>query len=113
MQIAQAGDGFGLVGAGAYIEMSLMHVSLAATQSDSSATIKQHAEQARTTLENIREWVSRLDQLAINLAQNPFDQATLQQIRALCDQVLNGNGNKQGGANASYSYGQLMAQLNS
>lgn len=113
MQIAQAGDGFGLVGTGAYIEMSLIHVSLAATQSDSSATIKQHAEQARTTLENIREWASRLDQLAINLAQNPFDQATRQQIRTLCDQVLNGNGNKQGGANAAYSYGQLMAQLNS
>lgn len=113
MQIAQAGDGFGLVGGGAYIEMSLMHVSLAATQSDSSATIKQHAEQARAALENIREWASHLDQLAINLAQNPLEQATQQQIRALCDQVLNGSGTKQGGANAIYSYGQLMAQLNS
>jgi hypothetical protein len=118
--INATGDGFGLIGNG-YIQTSSAHATLAANQSDSTANIKQHANNVIICVTNVRNWVTTIDQDAQKLVANPGNTGQVQEIATLADHAYNGvdtNGNGtvdpvegEGGAITAYLQGQLMAAL--
>jgi hypothetical protein len=119
--ITEVGDGYGLLGNGGYISNGKAHASLAATQSDTTASIRVHAGHVAICLENMRGWISTIDHDALALLNNPTDTAKVQEIVTLANHTLNGvdtNGDEsidpvpgEGGAATAYYHGQLMAAL--
>jgi zinc-ribbon domain len=119
--IAEVGDGYGLLGAGGYIANGQAHASLAATQSDTTATIRVHAGHVTICLENMKGWITTIDHDALALLNNPIDSAKVQEIVTLANHAFNGfdaNGDGsidpipgEGGAVTAYFHGQLMASL--
>lgn len=115
------GDGFGILGTNSYATTAATHASLAATQADATATIRQHASEVEIGTTNITSWVGTIDQDALALLGNPSDQAGIPDIVALADHAFHGvdkNGNGQiepiageEGAATVYLRGQLMATL--
>ncbi len=115
------GDGFGILGANGYASTAAAHASLAATQSDSTGLIRQHASEVEIGMSNITRWVTTIDADAQKLLANPNDSAVVQEIATLSDQAFHGvdkNGNGQidpvsgeEGAITAYLRGQLMATL--
>ena len=115
------GDGFGILGTNSYASTAAAHASLAATQSDSTPTIIQHASEVEAAATDITGWVTTIDQDALKLLSNPGDSASIQEIVALADHAFHGvdsNGNGQidpianeEGAATAYLRGQLMATL--
>jgi hypothetical protein len=119
--IAEVGDGYGLLGTGGYIVNSQAHASLAATQSDTTSTIRVHAGHVAICLDNMKGWVTTIDHDAQSLINNPTDSAKVQEIVTLANHAFNGfdaNGDGsidpipgEGGAVTAYFHGQLMATL--
>jgi hypothetical protein len=119
--ITEVGDGYGLLGTGGYIANGEAHASLAATQSDTTASIRVHAGHVAICLENMKGWITNIDQVALALLNNPTDTAKVQEIVTLANHDLNGvdlNGDEsidpvpgEGGAVTAYLHGQLMAGL--
>lgn len=115
------GDGFGILGKNGYAVTAATHASLAATQSDATATIRLHASEVEVGTNNITGWVTTIDRDALALLSNPNDQASVSDIVALADHAFHGvdsNGNGQiepgvgeEGAATTYLRGQLMATL--
>ncbi len=119
--IAEVGDGYGLLGSGGYIANSQAHASLAATQSDTTSTIRVHAGHVAICLQNMNGWINTIDHDAQGLLNNPNDPAKVQEIVTLANHAYNGfdaNGDGtidpipgEGGAVTAYYHGQLMAVL--
>jgi hypothetical protein len=119
--IAEVGDGYGLLGAGGYIANGEAHASLAATQTDTTVSIRVHAGHVAICLENMKGWITTIDQDAQALLNNPTDTAKVQEIVTLANHAYNGfdaNGDGsidpipgEGGAVTAYFHGQLMAAL--
>ncbi|HEY6287105.1 MAG TPA: anti-sigma factor [Ktedonobacteraceae bacterium] len=119
--IAEVGDGYGLLGTGGYIANGKAHASLAATQTDTTVSIRVHAGHVAICLENMRGWITTIDQDAQALLNNPNDTAKVQEIVTLANHAYNGfdaNGDGsidpvpgEGGAVTAYFHGQLMAAL--
>jgi len=119
--IAEVGDGYGLLGTGGYIANGEAHASLAATQTDTTVTIRVHAGHVAICLENMKGWITTVDQDALTLLNNPTDAAKVQEIVTLANHAFNGfdaNGDGridpipgEGGAVTAYFHGQLMAAL--
>lgn len=115
------GDGFGILGTNSYASTAAAHASLAATQSDSTPIIIQHAREVELAATNITGWVTTIDQDALKLLANPSNSTSVQEIVALADHAYHGvdsNGNGQvdpiageEGAATAYLRGQLMATL--
>ncbi len=116
-----AGDGFGLLGSNGYLSLASAHASLAATQSDSTPSIKVHAGHVEICLTNIQGWVTTVGQDALDLLAHPDHTSKVQEMVTLSDHAYHGvatNGNEQpqpiagsGGAITAYIHGQLMAGL--
>ena len=121
VNIAEAGDGYGLLGTGGYIKNGEAHASLAATQSDTTPNIRVHAGHVTICLQNMNGWVSTIDHDAQDLRNNPSNTAKVQEIVTLANHAFNGfdaNGDGsidpipgEGGAVTAYYHGQLMAGL--
>ena len=119
--IAEVGDGYGLLGSGGYIANGEAHASLAATQSDTTSTIRVHAGHVTICLQNMNGWISTIDHDAQDLLNNPNNPAKVQEIVTLANHAYNGfdaNGDGtidpipgEGGALTAYYHGQLMAVL--
>jgi len=119
--IAEVGDGYGLLGTGGYIANGEAHASLAATQSDTTDSIRVHAGHVTICLENMKGWVTTIDHDALDLLNNPGDSTKVQEIVTLANHAFNGfdaNGDGsidpvpgEGGAVTAYFHGQLMAAL--
>jgi len=119
--ITQVGDGYGLLGTGGYIANGEAHASLAATQSDTTISIRVHAGHVTICLENMKGWISTIDHDARTLLNNPNNTSKVQEIVTLANHALNGvdtNGDEsidpvpgEGGAVTAYFHGQLMAAL--
>lgn len=115
------GDGFGILGANGYAKTTAVHASLAATQTDSTAIIRSHANEVEIATTNITQWVTTIDQEARNLLAHPNDTASIQKIVTLADHTYHGvdvNGDGQiastpgeAGATTAYLRGQLTATL--
>ena len=115
------GDGFGILGSNGYAATAATHAALAATQSDTTALIRQHASEVEAGTTNITGWVTTIDQDALALLNNAGNQAGVPDIVALADHAFHGvdkNGNGQiepisgeEGAATAYLRGQLMATL--
>lgn len=120
LNMAEKGDGFGLLGKG-YISTASLHASLAATTPDTTATIKTHAGHVRICMDNLTKWTTTIDSDATSLLTNPGDMGKIQEIITLSDHALNGidldNDEHvdpvpgEGGAITGYTHGQLMAML--
>jgi hypothetical protein len=121
INIAEVGDGYGLLGTGGYIANGEAHASLAATQSDTTTTIRVHAGHVAICLQNMNGWISTIDHDARDLLNNPGDATKVQEIVTLANHAFNGfdaNGDGsidpipgEGGAVTAYFHGQLMAVL--
>ncbi len=119
--IVEIGDGYGLLGANGYIATSETHVSLAAAQSDATDSIRAHSRHVAISLENMKGWITTIDQDALALLNNPTDSAKVQEIATLANHAFNGfdaNGDGsidpvpgEGGAVTAYYHAQLMAVL--
>lgn len=123
--VTNAGDGFGLFDPndanGGYVILASGHAVLAATQNDSTDTIKQHAGRVQIATDNLKKWLTSIDNDAHQLTISPTNTALIQDIVTLSDHVLNGfdlNDNGQvdpisgeAGTVTAYNEGQLMAQL--
>jgi len=120
LNITQTGDGFGILGPG-YLLTAASHASLAANQTDSTANIRLHAGHIIIATNNIKTWVTAVDQDALKLLNNPTDTSVVQEIVTLSDHAYHGvdiNGDEQidpvqgeAGAITAYIHGQLMAAL--
>jgi hypothetical protein len=114
-------DGFGLLGQNGYIRLAGEHASLAAQASDATQNIKSHAALAETSLTNVNNWMTTVDNDAQSLLTNPGDNGKIQEIVALTERAIDGvdlNNDGQvdpvpgeGGILTAYQQGQQMAQL--
>ncbi len=123
LKMTVSGDGFGLLGQNnnGYVSTAAAHASLAATQSDSTAIIKQHSQHVLIATDNLKQWLTTLDHDAHNLLATPGNTALLSQITLLTNHVFNGvDTNDDGsvdpvageaGATTAYQHAQLMATL--
>ncbi len=121
--IMQVDDGYGLLGNNnnGYVAATAMHASLAATQPDTTDTIRTHAQQVINATDNLRVWLDAIDQDAQSLERNPINAGGIQEMSELSGQVLNGiDLNHDGridsikgeaGVNNAYLDGQAMADL--
>jgi len=119
--ITQSGDGYGLLGTNGYIVNGQAHASLAATQSDTTVSIRVHAGHVNICLGNMKGWITTINNDAFALLNNPTNTAKVQEIVTLTNHALNGvdiNGDEsidpvpgEGGANTAYYHAQLMAAL--
>jgi hypothetical protein len=119
--ITEVDDGYGLLGTGGYIANGQAHASLAATQSDTTVSIRVHAGHVAICLGNMKGWITTIDQDALALRNNPTNTAKVQEIVTLANHALNGvdtNGDEsidpvpgEGGAVTAYFHGQLMAAM--
>jgi hypothetical protein len=123
--VNDVGDGFALLDpgnpTGGYVPLAAAHASLAATQSDTTDTIRLHAGHVQIATDNLKKWLPTIDNDALKLVNNPGNSGLIQEIVTLSDHVLNGvdlDNDEQvdpvpgeAGAVTAYTHGQLMAQL--
>ncbi len=123
--VTDAGDGFGLFDPNdannGYVILASEHAALAATQNDSTDNIRQHAGRVQVAMDNLKKWLTSIDNDARQLTISPTNTALIQDIATLSDHVLNGfdlndNGvvdpiTGEAGTVTAYNEGQLMAQL--
>jgi hypothetical protein len=122
------GDGYGLLSSSAdsssdpgYLEGAADHASLAANQADATDLIRMHAQHVQIAVSNIKQWVTTVDQDALDLVQHPHDLTHVPEIATLCDHAYIGvdtNGDEhvdpvagEAGAVTAYLHGQLLAVL--
>lgn len=121
LNITLSGDGFGLLGPKGYAATASIHASLAATQPDSTDTIKNQARDVIIATDNIKGWATTVDRDDHALLTNPGDTAKIQEIATLSDHILNGVDTDndesidpvpgEAGAITGYIHAQLMATL--
>lgn len=121
LNITTTGDGFGLLGPNSYVSRAAEHASLAATQSDATDNIRKHAGDVEIATNNIKGWVTTIEQDVLNLLTNLNNTTHVQEIVTLSDQAHHGvdiDGDAQvdpvpgeAGAITAYLHGQLMATL--
>jgi hypothetical protein len=123
--ITDGSDGFGLLNPGnpnaGYVVLSAEHASLAATQSDSTDTIRLHAQHVQAATTNLKKWLTTIDQEAQQLVAHPNNTTLIPEIALLTEHALNGVDNNddgqiepivgEAGAIIAYNEGQMMAQL--
>ncbi|GAC1393976.1 MAG: hypothetical protein NVS4B11_26750 [Ktedonobacteraceae bacterium] len=119
--ISATGDGFGILGSNGYVSTTAAHASLAATQHDSTQNIKLQAGHVEIATDNIKDWVTTIDQDALALLTNPANTTKVQEMVTLSNQALNGvDTNNDGqvdsvpgeaGTILAYNEGHLMASL--
>src|SRR6266487_2484390 len=123
--VSDVGDGFGLLNPGdptsGYVALAAAHASLAATQTDTTDTIRLHAGHVQIATTNLKKWLTTIDNDALKLIANPGNTALIQEIVTLSGHTLNGvdlNDDEhvdpvpgEAGAITAYNHGQLMAQL--
>ena len=118
VNVTDTSDGYGL---NTYALTAAQHASLAATQSDATANIKQHANHVIIATKNIQGWIATIDHDVENLLANHGNTGNIQEIVTLSDHVLNGvdldNDGQvdpvpgEAGAVTAYNHGQFMAIL--
>lgn len=125
LNVADNSDGFGLQNPGnpnaGYIILSAEHASLAAIQSDATATIKMHAQHVQAATTNLKKWIATLDKDASQLVAHPNNTALISEITTISEHALNGVDQDddgqvdpitgEAGAIIAYNEGQMMAQL--
>jgi len=119
---SQIGDGFGILGQGGqgYVAEAAAHAALAANQSDSTANIKLHAHHVEIATDDIKGWVTTIDQDAVKLLSNPASASAVSEIVTLSDHAFHGVAGPDGqvnpvpgeaGAITGYLHSQFMAIL--
>lgn len=89
--ITAPGDGYGLLGQkSGYIEGAAAHTSLAATASDATSAVKTHAPKVESALNNVKGWLTTVDNDALKVLNHPDDNASIQQIATLSSYALKG-----------------------
>lgn len=116
-----SGDGFGLLGSDGYISLAGQHASLAAQAGDAANNIKLHAGLVETSLANVTNWMTTVDNDAQSLLSHPNDTGKMQEIEALTERAITGvDLNNDGrvdpvageaGMQVAIQQAQLMAQL--
>lgn len=119
--VANAGDGFGLLGAGGYVAVAQAQVELLGSQPDATINMQVHERHIGYALTDMHAWLTTLDQDAARLLSNPSSTTGAQEIVTLADQDLYGLDNPskgannyapgQAGATVAYIHGQYMAAL--
>ncbi len=119
--VAQAGDGFGLLGAKGYLAAAAEHASNAAIAPDSTSYIRTHASHVEVSTSNIDGWISSLDRDALTLLADPSSTSLVPEMVTLAQHAYQGvdiNGDEQidpvlgeAGAVTAYDHGQLMAAV--
>ncbi|GCE26523.1 hypothetical protein KDA_20070 [Dictyobacter alpinus] len=121
--VPQVTSEFGLLGNdnNGYVSTVGAHASLAATQPDSTDTIRTYAKQIIFSSENLKNWFTTLRQDTQEILEHPEDAGTIKKIASLADDALNGVDNNnngtiepiqgEAGALQAYNYGQSMATL--
>lgn len=117
---ALIGDGFGLLGNG-YLSTASAHAALAASQSDTTETIRLNAKDVERSTDSIKDVVKRIDSDASQLMANPATTTPISEMVSLSDHAYHGfdqNGNGiiepivgEAGALTAYASGQHMATL--
>jgi len=99
-------DRFGLLGqtGDGYVTSVAAHASLAATQPDSTDTIRTYARQLVTATDNLKGWLTSLEQDALTLLATPTDTANQQDVVKLTGRILTAT-------SMAYQAGQRMATL--
>ena len=121
--ITRVDDGYGLLGKdnNGYVAVTAMHASLAATQPDTTASIRTSAQHVIDATDNLNGWLNTVDQDAQSLQENPADTSMIQDIIGLSGQIINGidldhNGHVdsikgEAGIKNAYLDGQAMANI--
>ncbi len=119
--VTAKGDGFGLLGSGAYLVDAAEHATLAISQPDATNSMHQHAALLEIALSNAKGWITTIQQDALRLRANPNDLTKVPEIVALADAAYHGvdaNGDGvvspvpgEAGVLTAYIQGQLMATL--
>ena len=112
------GDTFGVLN---YASTAAQHAALAASQSDTTDVIRQHAGEVEAATTNITKWVTTIQSDALKVLNDQADQATINEIATLAEKThfgfdANGNGqiepiSGEAGADTAYHSGQQMATL--
>jgi len=116
---AVTGDGFGIM---QYLSTTATHAALAASQSDTTDTIRLRAKEVTTSTTSIKAVVTQIDNYALQVLANPGTVANLApdmasaSYRAYHGFDQNGNGKiepvvGEAGALTAYTSGQVMATL--
>jgi len=115
------GDGFGLLGQSGYISLAAQHASLAAQAADATSVIKENAGHVENSMNNVKDWMTTIDQDAQSLLSNPGDKGKVQEIVSSANYAINGfdlssNGSVnpssgQAGVLLAFKQAQLMAGL--
>jgi hypothetical protein len=115
------GDGFGLIGQNGYISLAAQHASLAAQSPDATDTVKTNAGHVETSMDNVKNWMTTIDQDAQSLLTNPGNKGKIQEIVTSANYAVNGfdlssNGDVnpssgQAGIVLAFKQAQLMAGL--
>lgn len=124
--VSATGDGFGLIAVNssslagksgaAYSETGFLadasaHASLAATQPDTTTTIRTYARQVEVADANIQGWVTSLNSQAVSFLADPTRTQLGPSMLMLAQQAYRGQGAAHGGALAAFADGQQMATL--
>lgn len=119
--IQSSGDGFGLLGSNGYVATAMAQVNLTVTQSDATSSMITHSRHVGYGLTDMQKWLTTIDQDALSLLKQPANQAKLNEVITLSNQVLNGvdldhDGTVdyvpgEAGATIAYAHTQLMATL--
>jgi serine/threonine protein kinase len=115
------GDGFGLLGSGAYLSDAAEHATLAISQPDATTSMHQHAGLMEIALSNVKGWVTTIQQDALRLRADPTNLSKVPEMVALADAAYHGvdaNGDGvispvpgEAGVLTAYEQGQMMAGL--
>jgi hypothetical protein len=115
------GDGFGLIGQSGYIALVGQHASLAAQAPGATDVIRTNAGHVETSMSNVKNWMTKIDQDAQSLLTNSGDKGKVQEIVSSANYALNGfdlssNGDVnpssgQAGVILAFKQAQLMAGL--
>lgn len=121
LNINEQGDGYGMLNSNSYIHTAEQHAGFAASAPDSTAIIRVHAQHVAIALENVRGWLTTINQDAVAFLQNPANTSKINEIVTLSNHALNGvdiNSDEsidpvpgEAGATTAYLHGQLMATL--
>lgn len=123
--IAPAGDGYGLLPANAqagnYLDGAAEHASLAATQSDATPAIQQHAQRLEVAVADAQGWLRDALADALALLASPGDQTQAKQLQTLAGEAYlgtdtNGDGRVdpvqgEAGIATAYAEAQQMATI--
>jgi hypothetical protein len=117
---ALIGDGFGILGDG-YIKTAAAHAALAASQTDTTETIRLFAKDVEKSTNSVKEVMTKIDNDALQLLTHSPTDAQVTEMVTLSDHAYHGfdqNGDgkiapvvSEAGALTAYTSGQHMATL--